>query len=248
MDEFAGRVALITGAGRGAGRDLSVAFSSIGASIAANDINPLSLDETIAAVLLAGGTARPFVFDVAKRMPIEAMVAGVLEHFGRIDFLVNHASVKPDARLLDMDEWEFHRTLDVNLGGPFFTLQQVGRVMRQQGGGVMLNLVSAVGAEHFQKGHVSLSASQAGVVGLTRPAAEELSAYHIRINTLVFSPGPLDFLPSHALDSDSYRNWIDAHPAVAKVGDHDLVGKALFLCSDAATAITGQVFRVDPET
>jgi NAD(P)-dependent dehydrogenase (short-subunit alcohol dehydrogenase family) len=75
-------------------------------------------------------------------MPIEGMVAQVVEHFGRIDILVNHATVEPDAYLLDMDEWEFHRTLDVNLGGPFFCMQQVGRIMRQLGGGTMVNIIS----------------------------------------------------------------------------------------------------------
>ena len=114
MDEFAGKVVLITGAGRGIGRELALAFSSLGAIVAANDINPISLEETISQITQTGGTARAYIFDVAKRMPIEGMVSQVLEHFGRIDILVNHATVAPDAFLLDMDEWDFHRTLDVN--------------------------------------------------------------------------------------------------------------------------------------
>jgi NAD(P)-dependent dehydrogenase (short-subunit alcohol dehydrogenase family) len=127
MDEFTGKVVLITGAGRGLGREAAIAFSSFGGRVAANDINPLSLDETVNHIIQNGGTARPYVFDIAKRMPIEGMVAQVLDHFGRIDILINHATVAPHASLLEMDEWEFHRTLDVNLGGPFFTMQQVGR-------------------------------------------------------------------------------------------------------------------------
>ena len=184
MNEFVDKVVLITGAGRGAGQAVALAFSSLGAIVAANDINPVSLDETISQIQQAGGKVGAYVFDIAKRMPIEGLVTQVVDQFGRIDILVNHASVQPDASLLEMDEWEFHRTLDVNLGGPFFTMQQVGRVMRQQGGGVMVNLISGWGQERIQKGHAAHLASQAGVIGLTRAAAHELSAYQIRVNTV----------------------------------------------------------------
>ena len=143
MNEFLGKVALITGAGRGLGREIAIGFSSLGAVVAANDINPINLDETLNQILQAGCNAKAYVFDVAKRMPIEGMIAQVLEDFGRIDILVNHASVTPDASILDMDEWEYHRTMDVNLGGPFFCMQQVGRVMREHGGGAIVNIVSS---------------------------------------------------------------------------------------------------------
>ena len=155
MDDFAGKVALITGAGRGIGREIARGFSSLGAIVAANDINPINLDETVDQIMQTGGNARAYVFDIAKRMPIEGMLSQVLDHFGRIDFLVNCASVEPEANVLDMDEWEFHRTLDVNLGGPFFCIQQVGRVMRTQGSGAIVNLISTICTRKFIAGSYS---------------------------------------------------------------------------------------------
>jgi NAD(P)-dependent dehydrogenase (short-subunit alcohol dehydrogenase family) len=245
MDEFVGKVVLVTGAGRGAGREVALAFSSLGAVVAANDINPLSVDETVNLIHQAGGKAGAFVFDIAKRMPIEGLVTQVLDHFGRIDLLVNHASVQPDAYLLEMDEWEFHRTLDVNLGGPFFTMQQVGRVMRQQGGGVMVNLVSAMGRERIQKGRAAYLASLAGVIGLTRVAAHELAADNIRVNSVCHGSSDMDMISSQGWDATTFHPWLEALPNVGQGDYHDLVSVVLFLCSNAASSLTGQVIQVD---
>lgn len=243
MDEFLDKVVLITGAGRGAGREVALGFSSLGAAIAANDINPLNLDETVNRIHQTGGKARSYVFDIAKRMPIEAMVTQVLEQFGRIDFLVNHASVEPDAPLLGMDEWEFHRTLDVNLGGPFFTLQLVGRHFQQQGGGSIVNLIST--AKAGNTGHAALSASQAGLIGLTRAAAQELEPYHIRVNSVYTASIDAGLSPSTGFDLASYYRWVAALPQAKLHGYSDLVRKVLFLCSGAASSITGQVILVN---
>lgn len=245
MDEFVGKVVLITGAGRGVGREIALAFSSIGAAVAANDINPINLDETINQILNAGGKARAYVFDIAKRMPIEAMVAQVLEHFGRIDILVNHASVEPDASLLEMDEWEFHRTLDVNLGGPFFTMQQVGRVMQQQGGGTIVNLISIIGQGHIQKGQAAHLASQAGLIGLTHAAAREFGAHNIRVNAVCQGLLEMDLVAPKTWDVANLHHWLASFPQV-RLGDHpDLVSLVLFLCSQAAFSLTGQVMSVE---
>ncbi len=244
MNDFAEKVVLITGAGRGAGRQVATAFSSLGAVIAANDINPISLDETIDLVQRAGGKAGAYVFDIAKRMPIEGLVTQVQEQFGRIDILVNHACVRPDASLLEMDEWDYHRTLDVNLGGPFFTMQQVGRVMRQQGGGVMVNLLSASAQGKGQKGYSAHLASQAGVMGLTQAAASELAAYNIRVNTVYYGRMDLGLVPSQDWDRAAYHHWLKAFPKIEKGEYQDLVNMVLFLCSNAAETTTGLVIPV----
>ena len=245
MDEFVGKVALITGAGRGLGREIALAFSSLGVAVAANDINPINLDETVNQILQAGGNAKAYIFDVAKRMPIEALVAQVLEHFGHIDFLVNHATVEPDTSILEMDEWEFHRTLDVNLGGPFFCMQQVGRVMRESGGGAMVNIVSTGGKGYAQKHCAAHFASQAGLLGLTRAAANEFSAYNIRVNATCTGSVDGDMFPSKGLKIATLHQWRKSFPDL-RLGDHpDLVSLVLFLCSNAASSITGQAVSVD---
>ena len=238
MDEFADRVALITGAGRGTGREIAVTLASLGVAVAANDINPLNLEETLSQIAQVKGKARPYVFDIAKRLPIEGMIAQVLADFKRIDILVNHAAVYPDAALLEMDEWEFHRTIDVNLGGPFFCMQLVGRVMREQGEGTIVNLLS-INHKNFLKGHTAHSASQAAIASLTRAAANELAAYHIRVNAVCYGSNMQDTIVLSELSPTTLQAWRDFHPQI-HIGDHsDLVTKVVYLCSNDSAALNG---------
>ncbi|MFZ2096787.1 MAG: SDR family oxidoreductase [Anaerolineales bacterium] len=247
MDEFADKVALITGAGRGHGREIALAFSSLGASVAANDINPLNLDDTVSQIHTIGGKAEAFIFDIAKRMPIEAMVSQVVDHFGRIDMLVNHASIQPRASILDMDEWEFHRTIDVNLAGPFFTMQQVGRVMQKQGGGSMVNLISTLAPGFTQAGYPAYLASQSGLVGLTRAVASELGLYNIRVNAVCHNTSEWGIIPAQSWDEAALHSWLASSPQ-ARLGNHPtLVGLVLYLCSQASHSLTGQVITITPE-
>lgn len=247
MQEFIDKVVLITGAGKGVGREIAQVFSLLGATVAANDINPLSVDETVKGILKMGGRVKSYVFDIAKRMPIEGLVAQVLDDFGRIDFLINHASVMPDAHLLEMDEWEFHRTLDVNLGGPFLMMQQVGRVMQQQGGGVIVNLISDASEEMFQKGHSAFSASQSGLIGLTQAAGGEFSAYNIRVNAVFMGRADVFTRYSATWDDGLFSRWFSEVPEIRQRNISGLVGKILFLCSESASSLNGQVIFYNPE-
>jgi len=245
MDEFVGKVALITGAGRGLGREIAVAFASLGVAVAANDINPINLDETVNQILQVGGNAKAYVFDIARRMPIEGMVAQVLEQFGQIDILVNHASVEPHASVLDMDEWEFHRTLDVNLVGAFFCIQQVGRVMRQHGGGAIVNMISPTGKGKAHKGLAAYLVSQAGLIGLIHAAAKELIPYNISLNAVCTGVSEETPFITQGWNIDTIHQWLQSFPDV-KLGDHpDLVSLVVFLCSNAASSLTGQVISVE---
>ncbi len=174
MNDYAGKVVLITGAGRGIGRAIAQAFAARGASVAANDITPVNLDETIARIREAGGRCNDYVCDVAKKMPVQGMIEQVRQDFERIDILVNNAGVEPHASLLEMDEWDWMRTIDVNLNGPFFTTQSVGRMMREQGGGVIVNVASIAGRAHGLRDRSADVASKMGLIGLTREAAREI--------------------------------------------------------------------------
>jgi len=178
--DFKGKVALITGAGKGAGRNLALAFAKHGAAVAANDLSPVNVEELVDKINAGSGNARAYIDDVAKKVGVQALVKGVEDDFGRIDFLVNHASVEPHFLLLDMDEWDWHRTLDVNLTGAFLMTQSVGRVMREQGGGVIINLISGAGRNESPL-RAAFLASMAGLEAFSQQAAGELAPYGIRV-------------------------------------------------------------------
>ncbi len=172
-------VVLISGAARGPGRALALAFAAQGACLALNDLNPLGLDEALSQVTASGAAARAYAFDVAKRLPLTGLVQQVLDDWGRVDILVNAAEVMPTDPLLTMDEWDFHRALDVNLAGPFFLMQLVGRAMQAQGGGVILNVIAALPAA--QPLSPVCCASRAALAALSQAAAQELAPYSVRV-------------------------------------------------------------------
>lgn len=177
---FDRQVVLITGAGKGTGRRLAEAFAARGARVALNDISPLNVEQAAAQIVARGGQARVYVEDVAKKVAAQALVRQVEDDFGRIDILVNHACVEPRSPLLDMDEWDWHRVLDVNLTGAFLMTQSVGRVMREQGGGVIVSTITGA-IRGSRKGRAAFLASMAGLQAFSRQAARELTPYHIRV-------------------------------------------------------------------
>ena len=180
MNKLENKVVLITGAGKGSGRALGEAFAEHGAIIAANDISPINVEEVVDGIVARGGKAKAYVEDIAKKVGVQAVVNSVEDDFGRIDILVNHAAVEPHGPLLKMDEWDWHRTLDVNLTGAFLMTQSVGRVMAGKGGGVILNLVTGAG-EGGEKEAGAYFTSKAGLAELSIQADRELSPHGVRV-------------------------------------------------------------------
>jgi 3-oxoacyl-[acyl-carrier protein] reductase len=240
--EFAEKVVLITGAGRGIGRAAAEAFAAQGAVIAANDITPINLDETMQRLKELGAQASEHVYDISKRIPVETMVSEVLEKWQRIDILINSAGVEPRASILDMDDWDWQRTLDVNLSGPFYTMQHVGRVMHSQGGGVIVNLAASAGRAQGLKDKAAFIASKTGLLGLTREAAREFAAFNIRVNAVC--PGQVDTRQPGVQIPDGPD--ISSHLSPYRIAQpEDITGLILFLCSRAAAHLTGQAINID---
>ncbi len=182
MDILKNKVVLITGAGKGAGRALAEAFAERGAIVAANDISPINVEEVVDGIVVRGGKAKAYVEDIAKKVGVQAVVNSVEDDFGRVDILVNHAAVEPHGPLLKMDEWDWHRTLDVNLTGAFLMTQSVGRVMVGKGGGAILNLVAGAGESADAKREAgAYFASKAGLAELSAQADKELSPRGVRV-------------------------------------------------------------------
>ena len=182
MNNLTNKVVLITGAGKGSGKLLVQALGERGAIVAANDITPINVDAVVEEIVKQGGRAKAYIEDIAKKVGVQSLVNQVESEFGRIDILINHASVQPNVPLLKMDEWDWHRVLDVNLTGAFLMIQSAGRVMRSQGSGVMINLIEENQAS--VKEEAAYISSMQGLKALTRQAARELNPYGIRVHAV----------------------------------------------------------------
>ena len=245
MGEFSSKVVLVTGAGRGIGRSIAEAFAAEGAILAANDITPINLDDTIAHITDAGGRGKGYVADVARKMPVQTMLEEILDDWGRVDILVNNAGVEPHAPLLELDEWDWRRTLEVNLTGAFFTMQSVGRVMRAQGGGMIVNIGSIAGRAHGLKDRAAYVASKMGLIGLTREAARELAEYNIRVNTVC--PGVIETEMTAELRQNeaTVTRWQADIPQGRLGKPEDVARVVVLMCSESAAYLTGQAINVD---
>ncbi len=229
---FKDKVVLVTGAGRGIGRSIALAFGREGAKLAINDLTPVNLDDTETRLLEGGAECLAFTCDVSRKTQFQSMLEGLLDHFGRLDILVNNAGVEPVASILTMDEWDWDRALAVNLKAPFLTMQSAGRIMRDQGGGVILNLGGGElrGEALGQRG--AYAASKYGLLALTRAAAIEFALYGIRVNML----SPYSHRGERGVDSPGDSSWQEA-----------VADAALYLCSDDAKFVTGEVISIhDP--
>lgn len=245
MPEFTGKTVMITGAGRGIGRALALKFAAAGARVAANDIAPDNLDDTVALIRKAGGTAEAFVADVADKMHVQSMIEGIRDTFGALDILVNNAGVEPHDTLLNLDEYDWDRTLAVNLKGPFLTMQSVGRVMADEGGGVIVNVASIAGRAHGLKDRAPYVASKMGLIGLTREAAREFAAHGIRVNAVCPGVVITEMTAKLRNDQEMMDRWLADIPQGRLGETEDIADVVLFLCSDAARYITGQAINID---
>ena len=175
-NRLSGRIILITGAGRGAGRKIALALAAHGAFVAANDLTPINLDPVVDEIQSEGGRAQAYIHDIAKKVDVQVMVNNIVSEHGRIDVLINCANVQLGTPLLDIDEWDLHRIFEVNTIGTLLVTQSAGRVMRTQGSGLIINIVKIP-----PNAPVSFIASRAGLLAVTERLADEWRGYGIRV-------------------------------------------------------------------
>ena len=239
------RVALVTGAGRGIGKAIAMALADAGAQVCINDINPDTARDTADKIRAQGGQAFDYAADVSNRMQVGPMIEATRDRWGRLDILVNNAGVEPKASVLSLDDWDWERTINVNLRGTFICTQLAGRVMHDQGGGVVVNVASIAGHKSPLPNASAYCASKAGVVGFTRECAREFAAYNIRVNAVC--PGVIvtPMTEKSRDNPDVMRKWLDDIPQHRLGEPEEIASVVLFMCSDAASYLTGQALVVD---
>jgi 3-oxoacyl-[acyl-carrier protein] reductase len=237
---FSGKVVLVTGGSRGIGRACAVAFGQAGATVVLTYAgNDAAAEE---AVRLAGERSRAVKFDVADTAACTGCVEDVVQKHGRLDVLVNNAGVAVDGLLIRVKDEEWDRQLDTNLKGAFALSRAAARPMMKQRSGAIINLVSVVG-EMGNAGQAAYAASKAGLIGLTKALAHELASRNIRINAV--SPGFIETDMTSTVSADMRTRLLQAIPLGRLGTAEEVAACVLFLASDAASYITGEVLKVN---
>jgi 3-oxoacyl-[acyl-carrier protein] reductase len=235
-----GKVAVVTGAGRGIGRAIAGKLAAAGARVACCGRTPQHVEAT--ARELGADKAAAYAVDVADAVQVSAVCERVLADFGRVDILVNNAGVTRDGLLLRMSEQDWDAVLDTNLKGAFLFTRALTRAMVKQRAGRIINISSIIGLTG-NAGQTNYAASKAGLIGFTKSVARELASRGITANAV--APGFILTDMTQALSAE-LQQQLTARIALGRLGTaEDVAGVVLFLASDAAAYVTGQVITVD---
>lgn len=235
------QVALITGAARGIGREIAYQLASNGAKVVLSDIMP-DVHDTMAQFKAEGFEVSAVTGDVSKMEDAKSTVEQVLQDFGRLDILVNNAGITRDNLLLKMSEEDWDKVIAINLKGTFNLTKSSVKTMIRQRSGKIVNIASVIG-QIGNSGQANYSASKAGVIAFTKSMARELGSRGIRVNAV--APGFIQSKMTEVLPEEAKNNLLRQIP-LGRLGLPENVAKAvLFLVSDDADYITGQVLNID---
>lgn len=242
--DFAGKVAVVTGAGSGIGEAIAVALAARGAQVVVSDISLDNAERVASAIIKDNGSASPNVTDVADAAAVEAMVQFAVSTYGGLDIAVNNAGIggplAPTGEYA-IDGWR--KVIDINLNGVFYGLRYQIPAMLARGGGAIINMASILGAVGTANSPAYVAAKH-GVVGLTKAAALEYATHDIRINSV--GPGYIETpLVTGSLDEATLQALRGMH-AMQRLGtSEEVAALVVFLASDAASFITGSYHVVD---
>jgi 3-oxoacyl-[acyl-carrier protein] reductase len=241
MAQLDGRIAIVTGAARGIGQAIAVKLASEGADIALCDVEKDWLTETAGLISAMGRRVECFAVDVSNGAAVQTAVDQISEKFGKIDILVNNAGITRDTLLIRMSEEDWDKVLAVNLKGAFLFMKAVARPMMKQRVGAIVNVASIIGLIG-NAGQCNYAASKAGLIALTKSVAKELAARNIRANAV--APGFIKTKMTEKLTEDIQKKMLEAIPLGRFGLPEDVANVVLFLASDAASYVTGQVLTV----
>ena len=237
------KTAVVTGGSRGIGRAIAVALAAEGAKVAVISAgNAAAAEETLSRIKEQGGEAVAMQCDVADDAAVSDMINAVKEQFGSVDILVNNAGITRDGLLMRMKEGDWQAVLDTNLTGVFHCTKAVTKLMMKQRSGAIINITSVVG-QTGNAGQANYAAAKAGMIGFTKSVAKELASRGIRVNAV--APGCIDTDMTAVLSDAVKEDMLKSIP-LGRVAQPEEVAKAVvFLASDNASYITGQVLNVD---
>lgn len=237
------KVAIVTGASRGIGREIALAFAREGAKLALTARSEPQLKELAAEIVKLGGHAPTVhVLDVKNSEKVDAVIDEILDKQGRIDILVNNAGLTRDGLLLRMSDEDWDEVLDTNLKGAFLCMRAVAKPMMRQRGGKIVNIASVIGLIG-NAGQANYAASKAGIIALTKSVAKELGSRNVLINAI--APGFIETDMTQALGEEVRKAIMKQIPTGTLGKPSDVAKAAVFLASDESNFITGQVLTVD---
>lgn len=243
--DLTGKVALVTGASRGIGEAIARLLAAYGAEVIVSSRKLEACQAVADSIVEAGGKASAFACHVGEMAQIEAIFDYIKDEHGRIDILVNNAAANPYyGHILDTDLSAFDKTVEVNIRGYFFMSIAAGKMMREQGGGVILNTASVNGVTPGDKQGI-YSITKAAVISMTKAFAKECGPHNIRVNALL--PGLTDTKFASALTSnDKVLDMALAMIPLKRVAQpEEMAGTVLYLVSDASSYTTGACINVD---
>ncbi|MGG5505867.1 MULTISPECIES: 3-oxoacyl-[acyl-carrier-protein] reductase [unclassified Myroides] len=243
MKLLEGKIAIITGATRGIGRGVALAFAEQGANVAFTYSSSVqAADELVGELVALGVQAKGYQSNAAEYQAAEQLVEEVLKDFGNIDVLINNAGITKDNLLMRMSEQDFDDVIEVNLKSVFNMTKAVQRTMLKNRKGSIINMSSVVGVKG-NAGQANYAASKAGVIGFSKSVALELGSRNIRCN--VIAPGFIETEMTAKLAEDVVKGWTDAIPLKRGGKAEDVANACVFFASDMSAYITGQVMHVD---
>lgn len=238
-----GKTAIVTGGSRGIGRAVSLLLAREGANVAIVYAgNTAAAEETKQQAEALGAAAAVFQCDVADEQAVADMVKAVKTQFGSVDILVNNAGITRDGLLMRMKEADWQAVLDTNLTGVYHCTKAVSKLMMKQRQGAVINLSSVVG-ETGNAGQANYAAAKAGIIGFTKAVAKELASRNIRVNAV--APGYVETDMTAGLPDSAKEDMLRSIPLGRPATVDDVAQAVLFLASDQAKYITGQVLNVD---